>query len=239
MSPSPGVVLLHGLARTSRSFRKMERALQDAGFATLNLDYLSRRHPLEALTETIHPAIAQFAGEVGPLHFVTHSMGGLLARLYLAKYRPSRLQRVVMLGTPNGGSEVADLLRNFVPYRAFYGPASQQVGTRQEALLTRLPPPDYAVGVIAGIRTIDPFASFFILPRPNDGRVSVASTKLEGMTDHVILSTSHSLMLLNRRAIDQTITFLRDGRFERSTTETSLNSHTPRAAATSSAPARR
>lgn len=215
MPSSPGVVLLHGLARTSRSFRKMERALQGAGFATLNLDYQSRRHPLDALTEAIHPAIAQFAGEVGPLHFVTHSMGGLLARLYLANYRPPRLARVVMLGTPNAGSEVADFLKNLAPYRAFYGPAGQQLGTGLEGCLTRLPPPDYAIGVIAGIRTLDPFASFFILPHPNDGRVSVESTRLKGMTDHIVLSTSHSLMLLNRRAIGQTITFLREGRFDR------------------------
>jgi hypothetical protein len=72
---SPGVVLLHGLARTSRSLRKMERALQDAGFATLNLDYASRRRPIEALVEDIHPAISGFAESAGSLHFVTHSMG--------------------------------------------------------------------------------------------------------------------------------------------------------------------
>ena len=239
MSLSPGVVLLHGLARTSRSLAKMERALQGAGFATFNLDYASRKRRIEALADDIHPDIVRFAEDVGALHFLAHSMGGLLARIYLSQYRPLNLARVVMLGTPNGGSEVADFLKSFAPYRAFYGPAGQQVGTRQEALLTRLPPPHYAVGVIAGIRTIDPLASFFILPRPNDGRVSVESTRLKGMADHIVLSTSHSLMLLNRRAIDQTIIFLREGRFERSTIESSFNSHTPNAAATSSAPARR
>lgn len=233
MPPPPGVVLLHGLARTSRSFAKMDRALQDAGFATLNLDYASRRHRLEALTENIHPDIARFAGEVGPLHFVTHSMGGLLARIYLTHYRPPSLARVVMLGTPNSGSEVADLLKGLVLYRAFYGPAGQQVGTRLEDCLAQLPLPDYAVGIIAGIRTIDPFASFFIVPRPNDGRVSVESSKLKGMTDHVVVPATHSGLLSHRGAINQTITFLREGRFERSTNDSSLNSHTPDAAATS------
>jgi pimeloyl-ACP methyl ester carboxylesterase len=211
---SPGVVLLHGLARTSRSFRTTERALQRAGFATLNLDYESRRHRLEVLTERIHPDIAKFGGDVGPLHFVTHSMGGLLARAYLAKYRPFRLARVVMLGTPNGGSEVADLLGGFAPYRAFYGPAGQQVGTHQDTFPTRLPPPDYEIGIVAGNWTIDPFASFFIVPRPNDGRVSVSSTKLAGMTDHVVVRATHSGLLNHRRTIDQTIAFLREGRFE-------------------------
>jgi pimeloyl-ACP methyl ester carboxylesterase len=233
MSHPPGVVLLHGLARTSRSFRKMERALQDAGFATLNLDYASRKRRIETLADDIHPDIAKFAGKVGPLHFVTHSMGGLLARLYLASYRPSRLQRIVMLGTPNGGSEVADFLKGRSLYRAFYGPAGQQVGTRLDDCLAQLPPPDYAVGIIAGNRSIDPVASYFIVPWPNDGRVSVESTRLEGMTDHIVLKTSHSLMLLNGGVIDQTIAFLRKGRFDRIATETPLNSHTPGAAATS------
>jgi len=208
---SPGVVLLHGLARTSRSLRKMERALQDAGFATLNLDYASRRRPIEALVEDIHPAISGFAESAGSLHFVTHSMGALLARAYLARYRPNGLRRIVMLGPPNNGSEVADVLKDMALFRAFYGPAGQQVGTRQTDLL-----PDCAVGIIAGNRTLDPIASFFIVPRPNDGRVSVASTKLEGMTDHIVLKTSHSLMLLNRGAIAQTIAFLRDGQFSHS-----------------------
>jgi pimeloyl-ACP methyl ester carboxylesterase len=214
MTSSPGVVLLHGLARTSRSFRKMERALQGAGFATRSLDYESRRCRIERLADDIHPPIAKFAGEVGPLHFVAHSMGGLLARIYLANYRHTRLGRVVMLGPPNGGSEVADLLKNLALYRAFYGPAGQQLGTRLDECLAQLPQPDYAIGIVAGNRTLDPIASFFIVPRPNDGRVSVASTKLEGMADHIVLNTSHALMLSNHAVIDQTITFLKKGKFE-------------------------
>lgn len=209
----PGVVLLHGLAGTSRLLRKMERALQRTGYATLNLDYASRKRPIEALVEDIHPAIAEFSLSVGDLHFVTHSMGGILARAYLARHRPAHLARVVMLGPPNNGSEVADLLKDLAPYRAFFGPAGQQLGTQQSELLAELPPPPCAVGIIAGNRTIAPVSSFFVVPRPNDGKVSVASTKLEGMTDHIVLNASHSLMLLRRDTIEQTISFLRDGRF--------------------------
>jgi pimeloyl-ACP methyl ester carboxylesterase len=216
MPPRSGVVLLHGLARTSRSLKKIERALQGAGFATLNLDYRSRQRPLEALAEDIRPAIAGFAEGVGDLHFVTHSMGGLLARVYIARHPPRRLQRVVMLGPPNNGSEIADLLRDLTLYRAFYGPAGQQVATRQEKLLIQLSPPGYAVGIVAGNRTVDPFASLFIVPRPNDGRVSVSSTKLDGMTDHIVVKTTHSGLLNHRRAIDQTIFFLHEGRFDQS-----------------------
>lgn len=100
---------------------KLERALRAAGFATLNIDYPSRSKPIAALAEDIHPAITRFAERDAPLHFVAHSMGGLVARAYIAKHRPARLGRVVMLGTPNSGSEVADLLRGSLPYRKFYG----------------------------------------------------------------------------------------------------------------------
>jgi pimeloyl-ACP methyl ester carboxylesterase len=210
-----GVVLLHGIARTSRSFRRMQLALEEAGFATLNLGYASRRKPLQTLAEDIHPHIAGFAGKIdGPLHFVGHSMGGLLTRVYLARYRPRHLGGVVMLGTPNGGSEIADRLRGFAAYRAYFGPAGQQLTTlRDPATAALLPAIDYPVGVIAGNRSVDPIASSFWLPRPNDGRVSVENTKLDGMTGHIVIRAAHPWLMRNEVAIAQTIAFLRDGRF--------------------------
>ena len=209
-----GVVLLHGISRTSRSFRKMQAALEAAGYAILNLDYASRRKALEGLAEDIHPSIQRFAeGAGGAVHFVCHSMGGLLARAYIARYRPERLGRVVMLGTPNSGSEIADRLRHFRPYRAFFGPAGQQLGTLRDAALNALfPPVDYPVGIIAGNRSIYPIAST-LLPKPHDGRVSVENTKLDGMADHIIVRTSHPWLVRNSVAIAQTIAFLQDGKF--------------------------
>jgi pimeloyl-ACP methyl ester carboxylesterase len=209
-----GVVLLHGISRTARSFRKMELALQRAGYATLNLDYASRRKPLEALTEDIHPAIELFAGGVtGSVHFVCHSMGGLLARAYLAKHKLARLGRVVMLGTPNGGSEIADRLQNLKAYRVFFGPAGQQLGTKRDAaMVALLPAIDYPIGIIAGNRSIYPISSIG-LPRPHDGRVSVINTRLDGMADHIVIRTSHPWLVRNGEAIEQTIVFLRDGKF--------------------------
>ncbi len=208
----PGVVLLHGIARTSASLAKMERAFQENGFATLNIDYASRSKPIAALADDIHPDIRGFADSDTPLHFVAYSMGGLVMRAYIAKYRPARLARVVMLGTPNGGSEVADILSRFRLYRAVYGPAGLELTTaRQDAL----PMVDYPVGVIAGNRFIDPVAGLFVLPRPNDGRVSVQSAILRGMTDHIVVNASHTGLPRNAIAIEQAIAFLRDGRFQR------------------------
>lgn len=214
-STQDGVVLLHGISRTARSFEKMETALIGAGFATLNLDYPSRRKPLAALAEDVLPDIERFSDSIeGAIHFVAHSMGGLLTRAYLGKYRPSRLGRVVMLGTPNSGSEIADGLKNFAPYRAFFGPAGQQLGTRRDAAThALLPAADYPIGVIAGNRSIDPLAGIF-LPKPHDGRVSVANTKLEGMADHIVVPVAHPFLPGNAIAIAQALAFLRDGRFK-------------------------
>ena len=140
-------------------------------------------------------------------------MGGLLARVYVARYRPKRLGRVVMLGTPNSGSEIADRLGHLRLYRAFFGPAGQQLGTQRDGAINALfPPVDYPVGIIAGNRSIYPLASAF-LPKPHDGRVSIANTKLDGMADHVVIGTSHPWLPGNRVAIAQTIAFLRDGMF--------------------------
>ena len=209
-----GVVLLHGISRTALSFRKMQAALERAGFTTLNLDYLSRSKALEALAEDIHPAIQHFADRIdGSVHFVCHSMGGLLARVYVARHRPKHLGRVVMLGTPNSGSEIADRLKNIGIYRAFFGPAGQQLGTQRDAAVGALfPPIDYPVGIIAGNRSIDPVAGT-MLPKPHDGRVSIANTKLEGMTDHVVVDTAHPWLMRNSVAVAQTIAFLQDGAF--------------------------
>ena len=209
-----GVVLLHGISRTTRSFQKMQRAIEGEGYATLNLGYASRRKALEALAEDIHLAVDLFAGGVtGSVHFVCHSMGGLLARVYLARYRPARLGRVVMLGTPNGGSEIADRLKSLAAYRALFGPAGQQLVTRRDTATSgMLPDVDYPVGIIAGNRSIYPITAA-LLPRPHDGRVSVANTKLDGMADHIVVPTTHPWLVRNERAIAHTIAFLKGGKF--------------------------
>ncbi|WP_257168544.1 alpha/beta fold hydrolase [Bradyrhizobium sp. SRS-191] len=210
-----GVVLLHGIAGRSLMLRPLEKRLQRAGFATLNLDYESRKKPLERLAEDIDPAIADFAAAIdGPVHFVTHSMGGLLARVTIARHRPPRLGRVVMLGTPNGGSEVADRLQNVALYRAYFGPAGLQLVTKNNVALASLPPADYEIGVIAGNRFLDPIAGLFLLPWPNDGRVSVESCKLAEMTDYTVIKASHMGLLVHPTSFRQTIAFLRDGQFE-------------------------
>ncbi|GLS42067.1 esterase/lipase family protein [Methylobacterium brachythecii] len=209
-----GVVLLHGTARTAASMRKLERAFATAGYATLNIDYPARRAALGTIAGLVRPEIEAFSARVGQLHVVTHSMGGLVARALITRHRPVRLGRVVMLAPPNGGSEVADALHRLRLYRSFFGPAGAQLVTRQsEGLVRLLGPVDYPLGVIAADRSLYPLESWLLLPGPNDGRVTVARTRVPGMSAHLTLHTTHVSMMWNRRVIREALHFVREGRF--------------------------
>jgi pimeloyl-ACP methyl ester carboxylesterase len=208
------VVLLHGIFRGRRSMEKLARFLGAGGYRTLNLDYPSMRQPIEAMVEHIHPRISAFARSApGKLHFVGHSMGGLVIRAHLHRFRPQNLGRVVMLGTPNQGSEIADVLKDRWTYKRVFGPAGQQLVTGLATADTLLGRIDYELGVIAGSRTIDPISSL-IIGDPNDGRVSIERTKIAGMKDHVVVAASHAFLPAKRQVHGLVLEFLRRGRFQ-------------------------
>lgn len=194
--------------------RRLEHAFRETGYATLNLDYPARTAPLERLVALIAPPVAAFSETMSRLHVVTHSMGGLLARALIAENRPENLGRVVMLAPPNGGSEVADKLHRTWAYRRFFGPAGAQLVTQRdldtEALLGGI---DYPLGIIAGDRSLYLLESLLWLSGPNDGRVTVARTRVHGMSDHVTLHADHATMMWNRDVIAQAVGFVRHGRF--------------------------
>ena len=209
-----GVLLLHGIARRAASLRPLERRLAAAGYATLNLDYPARRLDLAGIAARIAPAVAAFAGGLDRLHCVTHSMGGLVVRVLIARHRPANLGRVVMLGPPNEGSEVADALHRLWLYRRVFGPAGGQLVTvRDEALRGLLGTVDYPLGVVAGSRSLYPLASRLWLREANDGRVTVARTRVAGMADHLVLPTAHPTMMWDARVGAATLRFLAQGRF--------------------------
>ncbi len=163
------VVLLHGIARSSASMEKIEHALTDAGYRVLNVDYPSTDLSLAEIVEKIQPQISKFnQNRDRPLHVVTYSMGGLVARGLIRKHRPQNLGRVVMLSPPNRGSEMADFLKDNFLFKKFYGPAGQELGTDQQELQSILGGVDFELGVIAGDRSIDPLGSYLI-PGTDDG----------------------------------------------------------------------
>ncbi len=211
------VVLLHGILRSPRQMRRLERRLEAEGYTVHNLGYPSTKLGLSALVEHVHaalsaPAVAGAIAAAPAIHFIGYSLGGLVTRAYLTRHRPDRLGRVVLLATPNHGSEVADALRRLPPYRWIAGPVGQELGTDQAAVANLFGPVDYPCGVLAGDVSLDPIGNF-VLPRPHDGKVSVASTRLSGMADHRVVHAGHTFFPVHDRVIEATVRFLREGRF--------------------------
>lgn len=211
------VILLHGLGRTSKSMVKMEKTLVQEGYRVLNVDYPSRHHRIEELATTVIPAAFNDCSpqSVSRFHFVTHSLGGILVRYYLAHFDLPNVGRVVMLSPPNQGSEVVDKLRNWPGFRWINGPAGEQLGTDGAGIPAQLPPVDYEVGVITGDRTIN-FINSMLIPGQDDGKVSVERAKVAGMADYLITHHSHPFIMKANDVIDQTVYFLHHGHFDRS-----------------------
>jgi triacylglycerol lipase len=213
-SGKEAVVLLHGLVRSDRSMTKTAAALTTAGYDVINVDYASTKAPIDKLAaEAIDPALAEpKARQATRVHFVTHSMGGILVRQYLKAHPIERLGRVVMLGPPNQGSEIVDKLGDSWIFSAINGPAGRQLGTKPDSLPNQLGPVDFDLGVIAGDRSINWINSLFITGA-DDGKVSVERTKVNGMKAHLVLHATHPYLMKNSRAIRETIHFLREGKF--------------------------
>jgi hypothetical protein len=210
------VILLHGLCRTSRSMVKMDQALASAGYKVLNVDYPSRSAPIDKLADdAISKAVAECdAGGATKINFVTHSMGGILVRSYLARHTIPNLGRVVMLAPPNQGSEVVDKLGNWPIFKWINGVAGNELGTGTNSVPNQLGPANFPVGIIAGDRSVN-WINSLIIPGPEDGKVSVQRAKLDGMTDFIVIHTTHPFIMRNHEVIRQTIQFLRNGRFEK------------------------
>ncbi len=192
----------------------LETALCSQGYRVRNISYPSTKHRLDELADFVAETLRSDLEQAEfPVHFVGHSMGGLVTRAIIRRHRPFKLGRVVMLGTPNHGSEVADFLRNLAAFKRIYGPAGQQLLTSTLAdAEAHEHVVDFELGIIAGTRTIDPIGSY-VIGKPSDGRVSVESTRLDGMKAHLILPVTHTFMPRNRRVINEVSAFLRTGDF--------------------------
>ena len=212
------VVLLHGMARTSGSMKKMQRYLEDREFVVANVDYPSRDHQIAELAKiAVEDGLRQCRANEGldAIHFVTHSLGGILVRYYSAHHDIAQLGRVVMLAPPNQGSHAADAMRGVPGFGWINGPAAMQLGKGPDSVPLSLGKPGFEFAVIAGNRTIDPITSA-VLENPDDGRVTVEDTKLEGMSDFRVVDASHAYIMKKKDVMALVYTFLAYGTFDKS-----------------------
>lgn len=216
MRKSKHVIVLHGLALDRVWMLGVAHKLKSAGYTVHNISYPSRQKDfVTVVDEHILPLMAELAP--GTVDFVAHSMGGILVRIYVENYGAARIGRAVMLGTPNHGSETADYLKDVGLFKWYFGYAGQNLGTSDKDMPAQLGPLTFECGVIAGSCHWCHFPTPLLtgIPKPNDGIVSVESTKVEGMKDHLVLNVDHSLMVWSPEVWRQTLAFLETGRFER------------------------
>jgi len=206
------VVLLHGLARSPQSMAKLAERLEAEGFPVHNIGYASTDYPIEELARQVRKEVLTATEGARRIHFVTHSMGGILVRRIQQSDPIPNLGRVVMLAPPNHGSEVVDRIGDWRLFRKINGPAGNQLGTKAAGFVAQLGPIDFECGVLTGDRSIN-WINSMMIPGPDDGKVSLESAKLEGLADFKILHATHPFIMRKRKTATETIHFLRTVRF--------------------------
>ncbi len=208
------VIMLHGLARTNLSMKPMQAALSQHGYLVVNRTYSSRYFTIETLSDTTIPVVIQACREQGAkrIHIVTHSLGGILVRYYMESNEIPEIGRFIMLAPPNQGSEVIDTFGKVPGFYSIFGPAGLQLGTKEDGVPRQLGPVTIDTAVISGTSSINVFLSLS-LPNPDDGKVSVASTRVDGMCALLQLPIAHPFIMKDARVITEVLTYISTGEF--------------------------
>jgi triacylglycerol lipase len=210
------VILLHGLGRTAASMEKIKKKLAEAGFLVWNQTYPSRKFTIEELAESHIIKGLRQCQDWGAtrIHFITHSLGGILVRDYLQTHKIRKLDKIIMLAPPNHGSEVADKLKGNFFFKRIMGPAGQQLGTGKTDKPKSFKPIPGTIGILAGIKSYEPWFSW-IFNGTNDGKVSTEAAKLEEMDDFLLVNHGHTFIMNGDDVIEQILHFLGNSRFRK------------------------
>lgn len=212
------VILVHGLWMPAAVFILHSHWLQRRGYRVLRFGYPSMRATLSQNAQRLHRFIA--ASGAADIHLVGHSLGGLVILEMLAQRPDPRLRRAVLLGTPCVDSHSARRLRG-LGMSALLGRSLGEWLSRASSIdasscfcgTTAAPRSAVEIGVLAGTRSVGLGRVIPGLPRPNDGVVAVAETRLPGAADFITLPVAHAEMLASRRCVAQSASFLETGRF--------------------------
>lgn len=217
------VILVHGLGRTPASMLVLEARLEAAGYRVESFGYPSRSEPIEDLVVRLATAVQECCSDhEGTFHFVTHSMGGVLVRSYLAGREEPFDGRVVMLSPPSQGSEIVDSYADSPLLRKLLGPSGVRLGTDSTGIASELGPVDFTLGIITGDRSINPIGSWLI-PGPDDGKVGVGRARLEGATDFLVVHATHTFIMNRGDVAEQVAYFLANGEFMREEQDDSVS----------------
>jgi len=210
------VVLVHGFMRTKYSMNFLEKELKLEGYLVINETYPSLEKSLEENADFLNRAIVSETAKIKgdyEIYFVTYSMGGLVTRCYLNKYRPVKAARMVMIAPPNRGAFTAEFFSEFPLSDKFLGPSALEMA-KGEDFLTELcgGAPNIQFGIIAGGKG-DTEGYSERIPGDDDGTVSVWSTYLKGSNDFILLDHQHTFICYYKDVIDNTKNFLEKGVF--------------------------
>ncbi|MCA9006917.1 MAG: alpha/beta fold hydrolase [Planctomycetaceae bacterium] len=211
------VILIHGIIRSSKSFVKMQKTCQEKGWLVVPFDYPSTQRTIPENASYLGKVIESLEG-IEEIDLVVHSMGGLVVRSWLSQQDEvdPRVKRMVMLGVPNRGADMADRFRSNLLFKAIFGPAGQQLVTEANSdFIGNLPTPLFEFGVVAGGRnTLKGYNP--LIRGDDDGTVAVSSTRLPGAADFIMLPVLHSFMMNDPETIAHTLRFLETGAFRES-----------------------
>ncbi len=205
---SKAVIILHGLGRSASSMETIEKRFKEHKFKTFNIDYESKNEMKFIADSILYNKMKRIEDNHDTLFAVTHSMGGILVR-YLAEKKNIKFHKVAMLSPPNKGSEVSDYLRSKAWAMYIMGPALAQLSTDTLSIPNNLGKPNFDFIVITGDRTIN-FINSFIIPGPDDGKVSLESAKLEGMSEYHVVHKTHTFIMNSEEVFEIVLKFFRE-----------------------------